>query len=198
MKKHIYAALMLLGVASFPAISSAQSMSNDSSIQPYIGAGLGLFGMEYSDTSGSFNKTAFGGYTNIGADVGDYFAAELRIGAVSSASQTYPTTTLTLSVPSFFSYLLKARMPATPELELYALVGATTAQFKGTNTAGFNQKPTKTGLSYGAGMSYAVQDALSVGVEWTQYWNNVKLDNTWGTNAKAKIWGITGTIAYHF
>ncbi len=190
MKKIIVAATLAL--LTLPTLASATD------IKPYAGIGLGGFGLEYTDTTGSINKTAFGGYANFGADFSDYFGAELRIGATGSVSKALSTTTLTLKVPSFFSYLAKVQFPATPDFKLYGLVGGTTAGFKGTNTRGFNSTETKTGLSYGAGADYTVQDQLSIGAEWVQYWNKVNLPTTWGTNAEAKIWGAVITAKYQF
>jgi len=199
MQKHIYTSALILAMAIFPAMSAqAQDMDGDSSIHPYAGMGLGAFGLEYNDTSTSVKKTAFGGYGKLGADIGDYFGAEVRIGATGSVSQTVPATTITLQVPTFFSYFGKLQFPVTSDFKVYALAGATTAQFKGTNTAGFNRTETKTGFSYGAGVDYSLQDTISAGVEWVQYWNDVDLPSTWGTNAKAKIWGIVLTGEYHF
>ena len=43
-----------------------------------------------------------------------------------------------------------------------------------------------------------VQDQWSAGLEWMQYWTNVKLGTTFGTNAKAKMWGAVASVAYHF
>jgi len=198
MKKHINAALLLMGLAMFSMPAHAQVMSGNSGVQPYVGTGLGFFGLEFKDTTGKFKHTAFGGYANMGVNINQYFALDLRLGRTASASQKSSTTTTTLSVPLFVSYFAKGRIPLTSDLEVYGLLGGTTAKLKGTNTIGFNQQPTKTGLSYGLGMDYRVQDSLSVGAEWVQYWTNVKLNQTWGTNSKAKLWGAVGTIAYHF
>lgn len=190
MKKIITAAMLTM--LALPSVASATD------IKPYAGVGLGGFGLEYSDNTASINKTAFGGYTNFGAEFGDYFAAELRIGATGSISKAFPGTTSTFKVPTFFSYLGKIQFPATSDLKLYGLIGATTAKLKGTNTIGFNRTETKTGLSYGVGADYTVQDKLSIGAEWVQYWNKVNLPSTWGPNAKAKIWGAVITAKYHF
>lgn len=190
MKKIITAAMLTM--LALPSIASATD------IKLYAGGGLGIFGLDYADSTFSVNKTAFGGYGNFGADFNDYFGAEVRIGATGSVSKASPTTTVTLKVPSFFSYLAKVQFPATPDFKLYGLVGATTANFQGTNTAGFNRTETKTGLSYGAGADYTVQDKLSIGAEWVQYWNKVNLPSTWGANAEAKIWGAVITAKYHF
>jgi hypothetical protein len=39
-----------------------------------------------------------------------------------------------------------------------------------------------------------MNDQLSVGAEWMQYWTNVKL----GSGFKTKVWGAVGTLNYHF
>ncbi len=215
MKKHLLAAMAALTLVAFPVAGAmAQDMDNDNDIRvdtdndfdirPYAGVGLGAFGLEFKNSpttnAVSQKNTVFGGYVKLGADIGDYLGAELRFGATGSGSKTYPAPigSLKQQASNFISYLAKVQFPATPDLRLYALVGGTTAKFKGTDSAG-SQSQTKTGLSYGLGGEYALQDTLSVGLEWVQYWNNVKLDNNkFGTGAKAKIWGISLTGAYHF
>jgi len=176
-------------------------MSDFGHIKPYAGAGIGAFGLEFTENAGSVKKTVFGGYGKVGADIGDYLGAELRIGSTASgskASPTNPTVTVNMTSSYFLSYLGKAQFPVTPNFKAYALLGASTVKFKLTNSVGFNQNQTKTGLTYGVGANYNIQDTLSVGGEWMQYLTNAKLNNTFGTNAKMKMWGAVVTVAYHF
>jgi len=209
MRKHLFAAMAALTLAAVPAAGAwAADMDgdndirvdtdNDFDIRPYVGAGIGAFGVEFKNTSGSMKKTVFGGYGKLGADIGDYLGVELRVGGTGSGKKTVGGQQWKSQASSFFSYLGKVQFPATPDLKLYAVLGGTTANFKVTR-AGVSNSQTKTGFTYGVGGEYFLQDTLSVGVEWTQYWTNVKMDNAkFGTGAKAKIWGVTANAAYHF
>ena len=201
MRKYLYIAAALLGFAMLPMVN-AQAADNDG-FKPYAGVGIGMFGLEFTNNSGTanFNQTVFGGYGKAGADIGDYFGLELRVGATAKGSETKTTATSTFKVNYLISYLAKAQYPVSPEFKVYALFGGTTAQLKSTDSTGFNDKPSKTGLSYGVGAEYRMQDSLSVGAEWMQYWTNIKLDpapSKYGAGAKFKIWGAVGTLAYHF
>ncbi len=206
MKKHILAAMAALTLVAFPVAGAmAQDMDNDNDIRvdtdndfdirPYVGAGLGAFGLEFKNNATSQKNTVLGGYVKLGADIGDYLGAELRFGATGSGSKTYaaPTGKVKQQASNFISYLAKVQFPATPDLKLYALLGGTTAKFKRGG-----QGKSKTGFSYGFGGEYFLQDTLSVGAEWVQYWTNVKLGTAFGVNNKAKLWGISLTGAYHF
>lgn len=200
MKKQIFAALALLALTVLPMAGAyAQDMDgdndvrldtdNDFDIRPYAGAGLGAFGLEFKNSTTSIKKTVFGGYGKLGADIGDYLGVELRIGGTASGTKN----TTKIQASSFYSYLGKIQFPATPDFRLYALLGGTTARFK---KGGLSK--TKTGFSYGFGADYYLQDRVSVGGEWVQYWTNVKLGSTFGTGAEAKIWGAVATASYHF
>ncbi|HKJ84216.1 MAG TPA: porin family protein [Mariprofundaceae bacterium] len=195
MKKTMVALSLCASALAFSPAIHAQEF------KPYAGAGIGAFGLEYKDATVSQKNTVFGGYGKLGADFNPYLGVELRIGTTGSGSNTYATapTSRKLSNDYYFSYLAKLQYPATPDFNLYALVGGTTAKFKLT-TPTASSSATKTGVSYGAGFDYRVDDQVSAGLEWVQYWTNVKLGTggAFGTNAKAKIWGATATVAYHF
>jgi len=199
MYKYLYIIAALLGITILPMVN-AQAADNNG-FKPYAGVGIGMFGLEFKNNSGvsNFNQTVFGGYGKAGADIGDYLGVELRLGATAKGTQKLPGATATFTANYLLSYLLKAQYPVSPEFKLYALFGGTTAQLKSTDSTGFNDKPSKTGLSYGVGAEYRVQDSLSVGAEWVQYWTNVNLPvSKYGAGAKFKIWGAVGTLAYHF
>jgi len=185
----IAAIMLLLGV------QPAQAQNLD--VKPYVGVGIGAFGLEIKDTGVNIKNTVFGGYGKVGANIGDYLGVELRIGSTASGSKVSPidpTVIPKVKADYFLSYLGKLQFPVTPDFKIYALLGGTTAKLKLTNNIGFNANPTKTGFTYGFGAEYYLQDKLSVGGEWMQYWTNV----TVGTNLEAKVWGATATVAYHF
>lgn len=194
MKKLIMTAAISLGVISGAAAAQAQDLSY------YAGIGLGAVSVDYKATGIDQKKASFGGYAKFGADINDYFAAELRIGATGKDKKTYPAMgTLAFSSPTFVSYLAKFKYPAMDNADLYLVAGGTTARIKGT-LGGVSQTQTKTGFSLGAGFDYKLDDQVSIGAEWVQYMFPVKLKAgpVFANGSKARMWGITGTASYHF
>jgi len=158
-----------------------------------MGVGIGGFGLELKNDTSSQKNTVFGGYGKAGIDIGDYLGADLRFGSTSSGTAGNTK----LSESYFISYMAKLQYQGASDFNIYTLLGGTTAKFKRT-VAGVESSKSKTGFSYGFGAEYYLQDNLSLGGEWMQYWTNVKLGTAFGTNAKAKMWGATGTLTYHF
>jgi len=209
MKKQVFS-LATLVVLSIAPMAAAHADNMD--VRPYMGVGMGAFGVEYKDTAISQKKTVFGGFVKGGADIGDYFGLELRLGTTSSGSKSYTAGTLgtaagtfKTSAKYFFSYLAKLQVPASDELKPYVLLGGTTAKFKSDNSStALSASKAKTGFSYGAGLDYNLGNQLSVNVEWMQYWTNVKLGTayaaapTGATDSKGKIWGVVAAVDYHF
>jgi len=209
MKKQIClaAALMVLSMAPL-AVAHADNMD----VRPYMGVGMGAFGLEYRDSAISQNNTGFGGFVKGGADIGDYFGLELRLGTTSKVSTNYVAGTLgaaagkfETSAGYFLSYLGKLQIPASDELRPYALFGGTTASFKSSNSSsGLSSSKAKTGFSYGFGLDYNLGNQFSVNAEWMQYWSDVKLGSgyaaapTGATDSKARIWGVVAAVDYHF
>jgi len=207
--KSLYLSIAILSLATMVHVSTVQAQDfdgdndikvdtdNDFDIRPYVGLGIGTIGLERSDAN--INKNVFGGYGKLGIDIGDYLGAELRLGSSGSANSTINGIPEKMKASYLSSYLAKLQYPVTPDFKAYMLLGATTGRLKTTNlNNNISQNKTKTGLSYGVGVEYYLQDNLSVGGEWMQYWSNVKLGNNFGSNAKAKIWGAVATINYHF
>ncbi len=171
----------------------------------YAGIGLGAFGLEESEPGFSQKSTVFGGYIKVGADFNDYLGAELRFGTTGSGSQTNAAGTLgvplsfttKLQAKYIISYLAKPQYPITPDFRIYGLLGGTTAKLEATaSVLGFSSSvsATKTGFSYGIGGELSLDDNLSIGAEWAQYWKDV----TVGPNAKARLWSAVGTLNYAF
>jgi len=204
MRKYLYMTLAVLSLAVLPTVGAyahdfdgdndvRMDTDNDFDIHPYAGGGIGIFGLELKSTTVNQKNTVFGGFGKVGVDIGDYLGAEVRFGSTSSGS----TGNIKLNDSYFISYLAKFQFPVTTDFRPYAMVGGTTAKFKMTN-AGVESSKSKTGVSYGFGADYYLQDKLSIGGEWMQYWTNVKLGSAFGTNSKAKIWGAVATMTYHF
>jgi opacity protein-like surface antigen len=214
MKKQISlaAAVMALCITPLSVVHAAGVDGMDLDLHPYVGAGIGAFGLEYKDSLGSQNNTVFGGYGKIGVDIGYYLGAEVRIGTTTSGTTAQPAGAFSLTTAAdnklsndfFVSYLGKVQIPVTAELTPYALIGATTAKFTDTPTGKTAFSQTVTGLSYGFGLDYNVGNQLSINGEWMQYLTNVNLSNfvtsTGATtgSGKAKMWGAVGALNYHF
>lgn len=193
---------LLMVMAAMTCMSAAAQAQN---MQPYAGLGLGVFGVEEKEPGFNQKSTTFGGYAKFGVDVNDFVGAELRIGATSKGTKSWPAGTLgspvpfdvSLSADNLIAYLVKLQYPVTPDVRLYALVGATTSKIKLSVSAGAataSASKSKTGFSYGFGGEYFVNPQISVGGEWVQYLTDVKLN----TVSKARLWGAAGTLSYHF
>jgi len=200
MKRYILIAAALL----FASSSVVQAQE----IKPYVGIGLGGFGLEYKEPGVTQKNTILGGFAKIGLDFNEYIGAELRVGLTGKGSQTYPAamilgaaaaTTVDQSLSSFVSYLLKLQYPVASDMRIYGMLGATSAKYKqaynpGNLVIGAGQSTNKTGFSYGVGGEYFVTDQVSAGFEWMQYWTDVDL----GPVSSARVWGATGSLNYHF
>lgn len=212
MKKQISlaVAIMALSIAPLSVAHAAGVDGLDLDLHPYVGGGIGGFGLEYSDTAGSQNNTVFGGYGKIGLDIGYYLGVEVRMGATMTGTTAQPAGSFSLTTAAnnglsndfFLSYLGKVQVPVTAELTPYALIGGTTAKFSDTPTGKASFSQTVTGFSYGFGLNYDVGNQVSINGEWMQYLTNVQLTtfeaSTGGTSSKAKMWGAVGGLTYHF
>lgn len=171
----------------------------------YLGAGLGVFGLEENAPGFSQRDSVFGGFLKGGLDINEYVGIEIRIGSTVKGVRDQPAGTLGSAVPfttsiqaqSFMSYLAKLQYPVSPAFRPYAMLGATTARFKSTVLQAGVQATsvhTVTGLSYGIGADYTINDMFSAGVEWMQYWHKV----TTAPNVKASIWGAVAAMKVYF
>jgi len=198
MKKMIAAAAVCLGITGGAVSAQAQEISY------YAGLGLGAVSVDYKAAGIDQKKSSFGGYANFGADFNEYFAAEMRVGMTGKDKKTYAgAITRTFSSPTFVSVLGKFKYPVSSDFNLYMVAGATTARIKGQMTSpgsSLSQTQTKTGLSLGAGFDYKLDNHVSVGSEWVQYMFPVKLGtgSVFAAGSKARMWGITGNMTYHF
>ncbi len=194
MKKMIATAAIALASAGAAANANAQDISF------YTGMGVGTLNTEHKAAGVDQTATSFGGFARFGADLNENFAAELRVGMSGKNKKTYAANnTLTYSSPLFVSYLAKAKYPVTPEIDLFVLAGATTARIKGSSNSA-TQTQTKTGMSVGAGIDYKLNSNVSVGADWTQYMFPVNMNagSVFANDSKARMWGLTTNIAYHF
>lgn len=202
MKYHVLTASVMLAAA-VPAVQAED-------FKPYAGIGMGVFGLEYSEPGLSQRNSVFGGFGKFGVDINDYVGVELRLGMTGKGKKTYPAamvngatqaTELAQQFSSFFSYLGKLQYPVAENTKVYGLIGGTTARYKHTYTPanaviGSGQSASKTSLSFGFGGERFINDQVSIGAEWMQYWTSTTLNAA--TGAKAKLWGASGTLNYYY
>lgn len=192
MKKMLVSSAIALAVAT----AATPAMANDTGY--YAGIGIGTLNTEYKDAAVNQTKMTAGGYLQLGADFNENLAAELRLGRTGKNSQTIGGVSRSFSSPLFLSYLVKGKLPIAANTQLYLLAGATTARIKAT-TGATSQTVTKTGLTFGAGADYMLDEHTSIGGEWVQYMFPVNVSGpAFGANAKARMWGITANVGYHF
>ena len=134
-----------------------QAAANELDIRPYVSGGLGAYVLG----PGNGEDTVFGGYGAIGAELMSNLALEVRVGATANGSNAAGT----FGTDWFISYLVKPQLAFTPEINLYALIGASTIKSWRTPTGGAKVSATKTSFSFGGGIEYILQDDFSIGVE---------------------------------
>lgn len=154
--------------------------------QPYAGVSLGGFNIESKITGVVDSGSTTGYYVFLGADINDYLAAELRLGATGNAA----VWGLNYKLSSFVSYLAKGQFPVSSDLRVYGLLGGTTANLKTSGGADV----TKTGLTFGGGAEFNINEQLSVGAEWVRYWSNVTVSPSVDVSAS----GLSATLKYNF
>ena len=195
---------MLVTAAVSLAFLGSSTAVQAEDISFYTGLGVGAISVDYKAVGIDQKNASVGGYGKFGADVNEYFAAEMRIGMTGKEKQTYAGgTTLSFSSPTFISYLAKVKFPVTPDFDVFALAGGTTAKIKGVSAGAagtLTQSKTKTGASFGLGADYMLDSNISIGAEWVQYLFPVKMSagSVFSANSEARMWGITGTVTYHF
>jgi len=176
MKKTIIAAIFTL----LASATTAQAMD----VEPYVGVGVG--GYLLKDTTAG-TKIAYGGYGQLGADIGDYLGAELRFGASGKATRTTPVlggvdVDINTNIDYIFSFLGKLQMPVSEKVQFYGLLGATRAKvvdnmkkpgFVFISTGTTSRFTRTTSFSFGGGLDFKVQDKLVIGAEYMHYYKNI-------------------------
>jgi len=183
MKKIITATIFTL--LALPIVASAAD------IKPYVGLGIGGYSINLGGGVG--NKTAFGGYGEVGVDFEKYFGAELRLGTSGNTNWSSGAANAETSIDYMFSYLVKVQGPVSDSFYVYGLLGGSTAQLTSTiKTPGFvfvstgtNSSVAKnTSFTFGGGFDIQVMDKLSVGAEYMHYYSDVN--------------GFTANLKYSF
>ncbi len=187
--------LLLMSTALLLAQASTAQATE---IEPYAGIGLGLFEMD----PGANKKSTFGGFGFAGANLHEYFAAELRAGATGSQQREELAVVLSeeFKVNWFVSAFAKPKIEVSDGIELYGLLGVTTISSSHTPTGPVIQTTkSSTGLSYGVGGSYRFNDKFTVGMEWVRYSTDADAATKNTTSYKGMdVNGFTTTFAYNF
>lgn len=165
-------------------LGATTAQAND--IKPYAGFSVGSFDFNVNAYGLSDSGSGVGYFGMLGADFNKYLGAELRIGTATLA----PVFGLNYSLPAFFSLLGKVQVPVADGFRLYALAGFTSADLW--TSGGFSN--TETGLSFGAGASYSLDDQYSVRAEWVRYWNDVSP----APSVNVTVDGLAVSVVYHF
>jgi len=166
-------------------------------MKPYAGIGLGLFELD----PGKNKQSVFGGFGFVGLDIDEYFATELRtgIGGSQTREELGPLTEA-FKVNWFVSLLAKPKIALASDFELYGLIGITSMRTSITPTASVIQtSSTQTGLSFGVGATYTINNQFKIGAEWVRYATNADAASK---NTAAfqglDVNGFTTTLAYQF
>jgi len=189
MKKLLLIAGALLAMQANTAVAAE--------IKPYVGVGVGLFELD----PGQNKQSTFGGFAFVGADLHEYFAAELRVGGTGphEREEVGPLTE-TFQVNWFASALAKPKIEIVDGLDLYGLVGVTSINSSITPLNSLiEQSVTKTAFTFGLGTQYHYNNKLSAGLEWVRYSTNA--DATTKNTAAydgLDVNGFTLTAAYSF
>jgi len=206
--------LGLIAISALMISTNAQAQG----MEPYIGIGGGIFAiqLELNDPlvgSASQRNPTWGSFIKAGVDVNEYFGGELRIGTTGTPSTdwgpglpvgsgliTLVPSNVSTKIDYFFSYLGKIQYPVSDSYKIYVLLGGTTAKYTDSlSIAGFNfnGSNTKTGFTFGGGVEVNLNQRTSIGIEWIEYWTNVTLDTTGGTE-KGSFRGLSVTLNMAF
>jgi len=197
--KHVLRGCMLAAamLMALPGLAQAADLGDmgDSGIQPYVGAGVGVYDLNFKGSGINQSNNVAGGFVKMGVDFNDFLGAELRVGATDIKGGT-------LSQPVrqraryLFSYLAKLQLPFTQQFRVYGLIGGTTGNLNanagGTQLAG----KVATGVSFGGGFDYQVDNFTRVGLEYMRYWNKVGVNKAGSPSATANVDSFVATLQF--
>jgi len=169
-------------------------------VGPYFSGGFGWFGLEADSSAIGYSQksSTYGALVAGGVHVTPYLDIEARVGSTGTATDTTSSTLWTGQSSSIQSHLFygayaKPRLEIDENISLYALAGMTSAKYRLTlpNAGAFDAS--KSGFSYGAGLSI-VGSGTSLSLEWVQYWKNVSITPGY----RGSIWGLTALTTIDF
>jgi hypothetical protein len=163
-------------------------------IHPYIGVGVGVYDLNFKGSGLAMSNNVAGGFVKLGADFNEYLGAELRVGATDRGKRNFPTGYYQQRARYLFSYLAKLQLPVTQQLRVYGLVGGTTGNLSFLTGAGQLAGKVATGVSFGGGFDYQVDDFTRVGLEYMRYWNGVGVNKAGAASATENADSYVATL----
>ena len=188
----VAAAAVMMAMTAIPATTSAAEEG------AYMGVGIGMFNIKYSEAGLSQSGNAVGGLLKGGYNFNENIAAELRVGTTGKTESTYPTGTLGSIAPFtvglsndwFISYLAKPQFKVSDNGNLFAVLGGTTGKYKiDISILGLSAAASKTitTFTYGAGYEHSLGGGSSIGIEYVVYGSNYKF----APSVKGSMSGLT-------
>jgi len=188
-----------IGLAVMMTVLGGAGLAQASETTIYTGVGLGAFELD----AGKNKKTAIGGYGFVGADLHEYFSAEVRVGSTGKTDNADVGPAIEQTKADWFvSVLAKPKYEVMPGLTAYGLLGMTTlkASFTGVAgaKAGVKQTKTSTNFTFGVGGEYALSQVWSVGAEWARYATKADSATKNSKFSGLDVNGFTANVRYSF
>jgi len=126
-----------------------------------------VYGTTYTTSGGSAVRGI------IGVDIEENLALEAMLGTgMSNATTTISGYTVNLKLNSIYGFYVKPKVNVGEKATLFARIGY--AQVSGTtsiSSLSYNNSSTNNSISYGIGMSYKMNEKLSVNADYMYYYN---------------------------
>lgn len=179
MKKHLIFTMLLCAGLATPAWASKMN------IDPYFSVSVSALQVDLVGKKATTPGFAFIAGSDLNW-ISPNLGAEVRLGFGGQLS------TFSGSINGYTSYLLKPRLPLTRQLDVYALLGATTISM---DIAGVSYADTSP--SYGLGFAYHVpNESFSFTTEWLQYRKRSDQNST--TMSGASISGVSASFVFAY
>ncbi len=154
----------------------------------YLGVSGVQFDQRVSLPGASDHGHSSGGMVEIGSDLNDFLALEIRFADTHTAHFNRIAASQKVSLNS---YLLRLRLPLSDTFWMYGLVGKTIGRASPSGSlSGYARRDS---TSYGGGLQMQGIN-WGAGVEWMRYWDNVNV----GPGIHVTIDGIAATLSYAF
>jgi len=161
---------MIAAVMAMTSTMAFANLAQATDIKPYAGVGVGALQIKLDNGIGTATTTNY--YGQLGADLNEYFGAELRLGASGNATKTVGAVNLQGRINYALSYLAKVQAPITPSFKVIGYFGGTTSETQGVASLGnvtATAKAKQTDATFGAALSYSFSDNVAVTTEWIMY-----------------------------
>lgn len=168
MKKTILSSLVILACA--PALAFADGDSFGPFHSGYVGTQYGEVTYKEDAVPGKFKLSGL--VVRIGFDINQYLAVEGRVGgSVKSDSNA----NMNLDIDHMYGVYAVGTLHLNPQFEVYGAVGNTRGQASATG-GGVSVTSSDTGLSYGAGIGWNIDDGATLSIEYMSYMKKSNFD----------------------